>query len=229
MSKLDHVSGALCEITYIGIMLFLDQNSVFQRTIFRYLWITLISRDKRRRTLMYCKRLPSLIIGTLMETSHCLNPGWVWQESNYSTNIHQTDTCRFEADKRRNRLLQDPNSVCQESGQECRKTLSKEPEVNRQKKNPNWTQRENDEEVTLLPKMIRMMRRSWTTRGANAKSEEAQRCLLKSARQSTRTVHAGGPCASDWSKLQTKRLTSSCSKQYHENITIEAQRIRTTE
>ena len=32
----------------------------------------------------------------------------------------------------------------------------------------------------------------------------------------------------DWSKIETKRLNSSCSKKHHENMIIESQRIRTT-
>ena len=41
-------------------------------------------------------------------------------------------------------------------------------------------------------------------------------------------VKLGKTCASDWSKIQTKRLHSSCSKQDHEKIIIDWQRIRTT-
>ena len=36
-----------------------------------------VQRDKHKRALMYFKRRPSTIIETLMETSHCLNPGSV--------------------------------------------------------------------------------------------------------------------------------------------------------
>ena len=39
----------------------------------------------------------------------------------------------------------------------------------------------------------------------------------------------GRPCASDWSKMETKRLTSSCSNQDHEDISIASQRIRITQ
>ena len=63
MSKLDKIFGALWEITHSGIMLFVQQNFMFPTTIFRYLCITLMSRDKRKRALTFFMRQPSMIIG----------------------------------------------------------------------------------------------------------------------------------------------------------------------
>ena len=37
-----------------------------------------------------------------------------------------------------------------------------------------------------------------------------------------------GPCASDWSGIEAKRLNSSCAKQDRENIIMKSQSIRTT-
>ena len=51
MSKLDTISEALLEITWIGIMLLEGRNSMFWRTIFRYLWIILVFGDKRKSSL----------------------------------------------------------------------------------------------------------------------------------------------------------------------------------
>ena len=55
-----------------------------------------------------------------------------------------------------------------------------------------------------------------------------QRCFAKSPHQPTPTVRAGAdPSASDWAKMETKRLNSSCSQQDHENRIIDSHRIRT--
>ena len=74
MLKLDKMSWALWDIAYIGIMLLRERSSMFRRTLFRYFWVTLMSRDKRSRALMYFMRLPSVIIGILMERSHLSEP-----------------------------------------------------------------------------------------------------------------------------------------------------------
>ena len=49
----------------------------------------------------------------------------------------------------------------------------------------------------------------------------------------TKPANASGsswerPCASDWSKMETIRLNSSCSQKDHEDITIESQRTQAT-
>ena len=64
MAKHDKISGAFWEITYVGIMLLREQDSTLQRTIFWCSCIALMSRDKRKRALMYFMRLPSMISGT---------------------------------------------------------------------------------------------------------------------------------------------------------------------
>ena len=131
-------------------MLLWERNFMFRRTLFRYLWITLMSRDKLKLALMYFMRQQSMIIGILMETSPCLNPESVWQDSSCSTKIHQKDTCGFKTDWRRNRLLQDLDTFGQKNGHQCRKTFSAKPWINGQKKKQKWTQREHNEALTLF-------------------------------------------------------------------------------
>ena len=73
------------------------RNSSFLRTIFRYLWITLLSRDENEH-LMYFKKATIDFVGTWMETSYCLNRGSPWHVSRCSTKIHQNNTCGSKTD-----------------------------------------------------------------------------------------------------------------------------------
>ena len=66
-------------------LLLLERNSMFQMAIFGYFCVTLVSRDKRKRALMYFMRQSSMIIGTLLETSYCLKPGSVEHDARCST------------------------------------------------------------------------------------------------------------------------------------------------
>ena len=115
-----------------------DEAQEFRRTIFRYLWITflrtivrcLIYLDVQRQTKTsfdVFKRRPSMITGTWMETSHCLNRGSVWHDSRCSTKIYQKDICVFKADWRRNKSQQDEEPFGQKNRQTCRKAHSVQP------------------------------------------------------------------------------------------------------
>ena len=52
MLKFDKISGVLWESTCIGIMWLQGRNSIFRRTIFRYLWITLMFRKKQNNDVL---------------------------------------------------------------------------------------------------------------------------------------------------------------------------------
>ena len=122
MLKLDQISGTLWQMTKFGSTLLVLQNFMLQTTIVRYLCIALMSRDQRKKHLCTsCEREPSVIIGISLETTHYLNPGSVWQDSNGSREIHQNDTCGFKADWRRNKLRQDQERFCRKNGQTCPK------------------------------------------------------------------------------------------------------------
>ena len=82
--KLDKISGVLWDVANIGIMLLQGRNSMFRRTIFQKLCIISMFRDKQTQALMKVKRRPSMIIGTWMETSHCLNLGSMSHDSRCS-------------------------------------------------------------------------------------------------------------------------------------------------
>ena len=75
MSKLDNVSGGFLEITYKVIMLLRERTSVFHRTMFRHVRVTLMCRDKRKRALLYFMRQPSMIIVPI--DADCLKLGSV--------------------------------------------------------------------------------------------------------------------------------------------------------
>ena len=92
------------------------------------------------------------------------------------------------------------------------------------KQNPNWTQRESDEAFTLSWTMILIMSKSRTVPEEN----RILGCLAKSRTPANpNDSRWRRPCASDWSKIETKRLNSSFSDQDHEIIIIELQRTRT--
>ena len=153
MSKLDTISEPLLEITWIGITLLEGRNSMFRRTIFRYLWIILVFGDKENQVLIYFQMRPSMIVGTWMETRHCLNHGLVWRVSRFSTKIHEKDVCGFKAEWRRNRSQQDQETVGQKNGQIRREDHSVKPCIQGLKKQ-NWTLRENSDAFTSFPTMI---------------------------------------------------------------------------
>ena len=105
--KLDNITGVVAEMTCIGIM-FQERNSMFRKRFSETFQLHWMCRDKRKRALMYFTRQPSLIIGILMETCHCLNPGSGWQDSNCRTKKnHQKGLCGFTADWQINRLQED--------------------------------------------------------------------------------------------------------------------------
>ena len=83
MSKLDNVSGGFLEIIYVVIMLLRERTSVFHRTMFRHLLVTLMCRDKRKQALLYFMWQPSMIIVPI--DADFLKLGSVWQESNCPT------------------------------------------------------------------------------------------------------------------------------------------------
>ena len=153
ISKLDTISGALFEITWVGIMLLEGRNSVFRRTIFRYLWIILVFGDKESQVLIYFQMQPLMIIGTWMETRHCLNHGLVWHALRLSTKTHEKDICGFKAEWRRNRSQQDQETFGQKNGQIRREDHSVKPCIQGLEKQI-WTLRENSDAFTSFPTMI---------------------------------------------------------------------------
>ena len=163
-SKFDKISGALWENTYVGIMLHREQNSMFHKTIFRYFCFTLMSRDKRKRALMYFTR---------WRTSHC-----------------RCDKIRTAQQRstRRTMLVQGG--------------LAKRPDTARSEN--NWPKEGSSMSKNCQRKVInRWEYENWKAGGL-------QRCLAKSPHQSTRTGSSWcRPCASDWSDIETKRLSSS--------------------
>ena len=177
-------------------MLLQGRNSLFRRTIFPYIWFTLVFRDKRKRALMYFKRRPSMIVGTQMETSHCLNHGSVWHDSRCSAEIHQKDFCGFKADWRRNRSQQTRKPCGQKNVQSGHKSHSVKPQMNRQEKNQTWTRQENNEAIILFPTMI-LVTKSWTVPEEIWKHCGLQRCFVKSPANPNGSSWRR-PCASDW-------------------------------
>ena len=171
MSKLSKCSEAFWYIyiyiyIYIRIMLLREQHSMFRRTIFRYMWYFWCPTNTRidalhKATIDGYRNIDG-------ETSHCLNPGSVWQDSNCSTKIHQ------KADWRRNRSPQELGTFGQKNGQECRNTLITKPYINGREKDPNWTPRDGNEAFTLFQTMILMMRKSWTTQRLESFSDALQ-------------------------------------------------------
>ena len=76
LSKLHKISGALWKITKIGIMLVWERNSMFRRTIFRYRWITLMSREKPKAALTLFMRQPSMVNG-IFYGDRSLSEPWI--------------------------------------------------------------------------------------------------------------------------------------------------------
>ena len=137
-------------------------ETLFRRTTFRYFWIILVSRDKRKQVLMYFTRRPSMNVGLWIAKNHCLNCGSAWHVSRCSTEIHQSDMCGFKASRQRNWLLQELDIFGQESGQAFQNALSVKPWIDGQKKNPNWTQRESNEAFSVFRMMVLSFRKRWT-------------------------------------------------------------------
>ena len=206
--------------TYIGIMLLQWRNFMFLRTIFRYLWIISMFRDKQKQALKFFKRRPSMIIGTGMETRHCLNHGSVWDVSRRSRKIHQKDICGFKADWRRNGSQQDQETRVRKSGQTRQEAHSVKPYR-------KWA-----EAKPLIGGNATRGQRGIYSFPNNARRKLEIRSSAMPCRVTTPANPDGSslvrPCASKLSKMDTKRLKSSCSTQEHENILIESERIRTT-
>ena len=124
-------------------------------TIFRYVWITLMSRDKRKLALTCFMRHPSMMIGMLMEISHCVNPGSVWHDSRcYTTR---------------------PGNILPEESSNMSKVHSVKPLINGRKKKQNWTLREHKEAFYSIPdddfdyeEILNNARRSLEIRRASA-------------------------------------------------------------
>ena len=102
-------------ITCIGVMWLHGRNSHVPKTIYRCLWIFWCS-ETQKQALIYLQRRPTIIIGTWMVISHCLNLGSEWHDSRCST-ISPKGICGFNADWRRNRSQQDEENVAQKDGQ----------------------------------------------------------------------------------------------------------------
>ena len=98
---------------------------------------------------------------------------------------------------------------------------------NWQNNNQNWTQRERAQRhVTSFQTTILVMMNN-ARRKSEIRRTSAMRCKVTTPANPNGSSWAR-LCASGWSVIETKRLNSSCSKQDHENIIIESQRIRTT-
>ena len=134
MSELDKISVALWEIVNVGIMLLRERNSVLRRTIFRNLWITFMSRDKRKRASMDNRRLEywwrQVTVWTLDRCDNELlnkNPpkGHMWVSK-------QTDK----------EVTARPGHIWPEEWSRMSRN-SQRKAINGCKKNPNWTLRES--------------------------------------------------------------------------------------
>ena len=105
------------------------RNETLQSTIFRYLWITLMSRDKRKHAFEVLHEA-TIAIGISMETSHCLNRVSVWHDARCSARrIHQKEKCVFKADRRRNRSQQEQETFDQKNAPICQKAYSVKPDI----------------------------------------------------------------------------------------------------
>ena len=133
--KFNKISGVFWEITHVGIMLLRWRSSrvpkddipiPFLRTIVRCLIYLDVQRQTKTSSDVF-KMRPSMITGTWMETSHCLNRGSVWHDSRCSTKIYQKDICVFKADWRWNNSQQDKEPFGQRNRQTCRKAHSVQP------------------------------------------------------------------------------------------------------
>ena len=149
--------------------------------------ITLKPRDKRKRAFTYFMRLPSMIVGIVIETSHFQPFGLVWQDSNCSTKIHQKDTCEFKEDFPRNRSQQDLNAFAQTNGQTCRTTLLR-------KAIRKWAEEE--------PKLEAARERRWIFNGKSCSLRDHEQGNPKNPNGS----RCGRLCASDWTKIPTKKI-----------------------
>ena len=204
MLKLDKISGVSWEIKYTGIMLLQWRNSMFRRTTFRCLWITLMSRDKQKHALMYYKRQPPTIIGMVMETCHCLNPGSVWHDFRCSTNITQKDMCWSKADGQMNRFLQDLEIFGRKNGQTWQKLSAQSHKWSGGRKTGiGRSERAKRHSLYLdddpdYEKIMNNARRKITIRRGSAMP-----CIVPKPAN-------GRPCALDGSTIDEKRLNSSC-------------------
>ena len=201
-------------------MLLQRRNFMFRRTILRCLWIVSMFRDKQKQALKF-KRRPSMIIGTGMETRHCLNHGSVWDVSRRSTKIHQKDICGFKADWRRNGSQQDQETRVRKSAQTCQKAHSVKP-------CRKWA----EAKPQIGGNATREQRGIYSFPNNARRKLKIRRASAMPCRVTTPANPDGSswvrPCASKLSKMETKRQKSSCSKQEHENILIEWERLRTT-
>ena len=157
MSKLDKISEVSWEITCMGIMLLREQNSVFRRAIFS----ALMSRDKRKLAFAYFMRQPSKIFWNI-DGDNSLSEPWICVTRFELLNKDPSEGHMWVQGRlTKEEVTARPEYIWPEewsrlSKNSHRLTISK----NGQKKNQNWTQRENDEEFNSSPKIILIM---WTS------------------------------------------------------------------
>ena len=156
------------------------------------------------------------------QTSHCLNPG-------RCDKIRVVQQKSSRRDWRRNKSQQDLDTFGWKSGQACRKTLCANAQINGQKKNPNWTQRESNQAFTLFLTMILIRRKSCTMPDDDPDQQSLSDALRShQSSQPERFKLVATLCkwlVWNWSQ----KSNSSCSEQDHENMIIASQRSRTAQ
>ena len=171
--------------TQIGIMLLCEPSFMFRRTLYRYLWITLMSRDKRKRPLMHFTRHPSMILGILMLIS----------------------VTRFDAMNRKStrRTHVGSRQTDEETGYfNTWIHLARRMVINVEKRSAqsreSMGRRKTKMDAARAQRGTHFVPDKWscvwghrgTVQDAQWTSGEPQRCLAESPNQPTRTVQAGG-------------------------------------
>ena len=133
---------------------------------------SLISIEKRKYVLMDYTRHSSMIIGILLETSHCLNPEKRLQGSKSSIQLHQKDLCGFSPDCPGNRWVQDLQTC---SGWMVKHVEKLSVKVMKEKSKFHAARR-----FPQFRTMIVIRRMSWIITEDNCRQQESQRYLAMS-------------------------------------------------
>ena len=199
MSKLDKIHGASWEITYIGIMLLRERNSMFPRTNFRYLWLAFIDVHRNREThwRTSCGKRKWFLekLMELMEISHCLNSGSVRQGSRCSTKIDQEGHMWVQG-----RLTK--KQVTIRHGHIWPEEWSRMSEHSRRRPTNEWAEEQPKLDAARERRCIYFFTRGnlWTMQEEIWRQGAPQRCLAQSPNANPNGSSWERPHASDFSK-----------------------------